>query len=111
MLTSYTTHLPSHSSCLAYLTDNLAIHQALVDPKKSQELTDFVQSIVHTETSALMREHNDVIQMQRDEIAALHAEIRRLQCERMECINAHAAEVQALHGEYTLKLRHAMAVV
>ena len=71
------------------------------------ELTEFVKDIVHTETSALMREHNDV---QRDEISMLQAEISRLQRERMDHINAHAAEVQALHGEYTLKLRASAGV-
>jgi hypothetical protein len=41
--------------------------------------------------------------MQRDEIS-------RLQRERMDTINAHAAEVQALHSEYTLKLKHAVCM-
>ncbi len=40
--------------------------QALANPKKSQEPTECVKEIVHTETSALMRKHNDV---QRDEIS------------------------------------------
>ncbi len=90
---------------LSDLLDSFALHQALANPTQSQALTDFVQNIVRKETLALT---NKVLQTKRDEIAALRAEIRRLQCERMECINAHAAEVQALHGEYTLKLRHAM---
>jgi alkyl hydroperoxide reductase subunit AhpF len=94
-------------ACLAHLTDSLVIYQALANPKKSQELTEFVKDIVHTETSALMREHNDV---QRDEISMLQTEISRLQRERMDHINAHAAEVQALHGEYTLKLRASAGV-
>ena len=94
-------------ACLAHLTDSFVIYQALANPKKSQELTEFVKDIVHTETSALMREHNDV---QRDEISMLQAEISRLQRERMDHINAHAAEVQALHGEYTLKLRASAGV-
>ncbi len=34
--------------------------------KKSQELTGVAKEIVHTETSVLMRKHNDV---QRDEIS------------------------------------------
>ena len=97
-------------ACLAHLTDSFVIYQALANPKKSQELTEFVKDIVHTETSALMREHNDVIQMQRDEISMLQTEISRLQRERMDHINAHAAEVQALHGEYTLKLRASAGV-
>ena len=108
------------------LTDNVAIYQALADPKKSHELTEFVQSVVHDETSSLMREHNDVIQMQRDEIASLRSEIDRLQRARMDNINAHAAEVQGLqrerindisthaaevqglHVEYTIKLKNAL---
>ena len=91
-----------------HLTDNIAIYQALADPKKSKELTEFVQSIVNDETSSLMREHNDVIQMQRDEIASLHSEIKRLQRERMDNINAHAEEVQGLHKEYTIKIKNAL---
>ena len=79
-------------ACLAY-----SIRQALANPKTSQELTDFVKDIVHTETAALRH----TLQMQRDEIS-------RLQRERMDTINAHAAEVQALHSEYTLKLKHCM---
>jgi hypothetical protein len=49
-----------------HLTDSFVIHKALANPKKSQELTEVAKEIVHTETSALMRKHNNV---QRDEIA------------------------------------------
>ena len=95
MLNTYTNHL----------IDKFALHQALADPKKSQELTEFVQDIVHNETSLLMREHNDVIQMQRNDITALHSEIEKLQRERMENINAHAAEVQRLHGIHAAEVQ------
>jgi hypothetical protein len=54
---------PMLDACLAHLT---VIYQALTNPKKSQEPTECVKEIVHTETSALMRKHNDV---QRDEIS------------------------------------------
>jgi hypothetical protein len=107
------------SAHIQHLTDNFAIRQALADPKKSQELTEFVQDIVHSETSLLMREHNDVIQMQRNEMTTLHSEIDRLQRVRMDSIHAHAAEVlrlhgahaaevQSLHSDYTLRLRDAL---
>ena len=98
MLNTYTNHL----------IDKFALHQALADPKKSQELIEFVQDIVHNnnETSSLlMREHNDVIQMQRNDITALHSEIEKLQRERMENINAHAAEVQRLHGIHAAEVQ------
>jgi hypothetical protein len=65
-----------------------------------------------------MREHNDIISMQQENIASLGAELRRMQTERIDAINAHAKEItgihkqhatdiQALHSEYTLKLRQA----
>ena len=99
MLNTYTNHL----------IDKFALHQALADPKKSQELIEFVQDIVHnnneTSSSLLMREHNDVIQMQRNDITALHSEIEKLQRERMENINAHAAEVQRLHGIHAAEVQ------
>ncbi len=98
MLNTYTNHL----------IDKFALHQALADPKKSQALTEFVQDIVHNnnETSSLlMREHNDVIQMQHNDITALHSEIEKLQRERMENINAHAAEVQRLHGIHAAEVQ------
>ena len=50
------------------LYDDFVIHQALANPRKSQELKEFVHDIFHSETSALMREHNDIIQTQRDQI-------------------------------------------
>ena len=67
-----------------------------------------MQDIVHNETSLLMREHNDVIQMQRNDIAYLRSEIDKLHRERMDNINSHAAEVQSLHVKYTEKLKHAL---
>jgi hypothetical protein len=58
---------PMLDACLAHLTDSFVIiYQALANPKKSQELMAFMKEIVHTETSALMRKHNDV---QRDELS------------------------------------------
>ena len=93
---------------ITHTTDDFTIYQALADPKKSQELTEFVQDIVHNETSLLMREHNDVIQMQRNDIAYLRSEIDKLHRERMDNINSHAAEVQSLHVKYTEKLKHAL---
>ena len=112
--------------------NNFAINQALANPRKSQELTEFVQDIVHNETSLLMREHNDIIQTQRDLITSQNTEMERLQRERMDRINSHAAEVhglliahaaevqslcgthaaevQDLHREYTDKLRTALHV-
>ena len=90
---------------ISFLIDDFAICQALADPRNSQELTEFVQDIVHNETSSLMREHNDVIEMQRDEINKIRSEIRRLQHERMENINAHATEVLALHGAHAVEIQ------
>ena len=82
------------------ITDNVVIHQALADPKKSRELTEFVQCIVRDKTSSLLRE-----------LASLHLEIKKLQRERIDNINAHAAEVQGLHNDYnlyTIKLKNAL---
>ena len=101
------------------LFDDFVIHQALANPRKSQELKEFVHDIFHSETSALMREHNDIIQTQRDQILSLNSEIDKIQHERMDNINTHAAEIkglhsvhaaetQALHREYTDKLRDAV---
>ena len=99
-----------------HVMDDFAICQALADPRNSQELTEFMQDIAHKESSSL----NDTIKTLRDENTALHSEICRLQRERMENINAHAAEIiglhgvhaaeiQGLHGEYTQKLKIALA--
>ena len=90
------------------LLDYISLRQALADPRRSQELMEFTKEIVHTETSSLLREHNDVIRMQQENIAFLHAELKRAQAERMDAINAHAAEIQTLHGEYTHKLKGLM---
>ena len=107
---------------LGTLTDYVAMQQALANPKKSQELTEFVEGIVHTETASLMREHNEIIETQRNEITLLNSQVDRLQQERMEKINAHAMEitslhsahasvVQELHNEYTQKLKSARTCV
>ena len=90
------------------LLDYISLHQALADPRRSQELMEFTKEIVHTETSSLLREHNDVIRMQQENITFLHAELKRAQAERMYAINAHAAEIQTRHGEYTQKLKGLM---
>ena len=91
-----------------YLLDYISLRQALADPRRSQELMEFTKEIVHTETSSLLREHNDVIRMQQENIAFLNAELKRAQTERMDAINAHAAEIQTLHSEYTQKLKSLM---
>ena len=85
---------------LGTLTDYAAMQQALADPRKSVELTEFVQGIVHSETSSLLREHNEIIQTQRSEISFLNSQVDRLQRERMEIINAHAAEIMSLHSSH-----------
>ncbi len=96
------------SASIHHLTDNFAIHYALADPEKSQELKDFVKNIV-------VQEHNDIVQMQRSEIASLQSEVRRLHdihaAEVQRLHGAHAEEVLRLHSEYTLKLRNALGVV
>ena len=99
----------------SYIND-FAINQALANPRKSQELTTFVKDIVHNETSSLMHRHKDITQAQHDRITSQNAEIERLQREQTDRINAHAAEVHALHvahaaevqdlhRQYTEKLR------
>jgi len=88
----------------SYIND-FAINQALANPRKSQELTEFVQEIVHNETSSLMREHNDIIQTQHDRITSQNTEIERLQRERMDRINAHAAEVHGLHVTHAAEVQ------
>ena len=99
--------------------DCVAGRQALADPRTLQELREFTKDVVHAETAVLMREHNEVIRMQQESIASLGAELRRTQAERMDVINAHArevldmhkqhaADIQALHSEYTLRLRQGL---
>jgi hypothetical protein len=84
------------------------LYQALADPRKSQELTKFTKDIVDNEPVSL---HNNVIQIQQDNIVSLKLELKRMQTEHMNAINAHTnevlgihrqhdAEIQALHGEY-----------
>ena len=107
------------SAFIDSLTDKLALHQALSNPKKSQALNDFVKDVVRDETTSLMREHNEVIQMQREENSLLSKELVRMQAERITLINSHAADLKGLHashadelyrlhGEYALKLRNTM---
>lgn len=96
--------------CANDLLDCMSLRQALADPRRSQELMEFTKEIVHTETSSLLREHNDVIRMQQENIAFLNAELKRARAERMDAINAHAAEIQTLHGEYAQKLRQAASL-
>jgi hypothetical protein len=87
------------------LSDNFAIHQALANPRKSQELTEFVQDLIHHETSSLMREHNDIIQTQHNRITFQDTQIERLQCERVNAINSHATEIQSIHGAHTAEIK------
>jgi hypothetical protein len=89
---------------LGTLTAYAAMHQALANPKKSKELREFVQGIVHDETASLIREHNKIIQTQREQIALLDSQVDLFQRERMERINTHAAEITSLH------LAHAAAI-
>ena len=86
------------SSYVNHLSEDFAIHQVLgllANPGKSQELKEFVHDIFHNETCSLMREHNDVIQTQRDQIIFLNSKIEKVQRERMDIINAHASEIKA----------------
>jgi len=107
------------STFIDSMTDKLSLYQALSNPKKSQALTEFVKDVVRDETTSLMREHNEVIQMQREENSLLNKELTRLQAERITLINSHAADLKGLHashadelyrlhGEYALKLRNNM---
>ena len=80
---------------------NLALYQALANPRKSVELTEFVQGIVHDETASLMREHNEVIQM----LAVLKAEVDHLERERVERIQGHAVEMNQLVAEQCAQVK------
>ena len=80
---------------------NLALYQALANPRKSVELTEFVQGIVHDETASLMREHNEVIQM----LAVLKAEVDHLERERVERIQGHAVEMNQLVTEQCAEVK------
>ena len=84
---------------------NLAMYQALANPRKSVELTEFVQGIVHDETASLMREHNEVIQMQDERIAVLKAEVDRLERERLERVQGHAVEMKQLAAEQCAEVK------
>ena len=84
---------------------NLALYQALANPRKSVELTEFVQGIVHDETASLMREHNEVIQMQDERIAVLKAEVDHLERERVERIQGHAVEMNQLVTEQCAEVK------
>ena len=76
-----------------FFFDDFALNQALADPRKSTELREFVQDVFHSETTALLHEHNGVIQMQREQIAQQGDEIRRLRQE-------HATEISALNAAH-----------
>jgi hypothetical protein len=84
---------------------NFAINQALANPRKSQELAEFVQEIVHNEISSLMREHNNITKTQHDQITSLNTAIEKLQRERMERINSHAAEIHGLHVTHAAEIQ------
>ena len=84
---------------------NLALYQALANPRKSVELTEFVQGVVHDETASLMREHNAVIQMQDERIAVLKAEVDRLERERVERVHGHSVDVKQLAAEQCAEVK------
>jgi len=71
--------------------------QALADPRKSTELREFMQEVYHSETTALLHEHNGVIRMQREHIAQLDEDIGRLHREKMEMVAKHASEIATLN--------------
>ncbi len=59
--------IPAHIKTIKHWTHSpTEMPQALANPKKSQKHMKCVKEIVHTETSALMRKHND---MQHDDIS------------------------------------------
>ena len=91
--------------CIEQWFENYAVCQALANPRGSVELTEFVQSIVHTESSALLREHNDVIQMQDERIAVLKAEVDRLESERLESVQGHTMEMKQLVAEQCAEVK------
>lgn len=93
------------SKCIERWFENYAVCQALANPRGSVELTEFVQSIVHTESSGLLREHNDVIQMQDERIAVLRAEVDRLERERVERVQVHATEIKQLAAEQCTEVK------
>jgi len=90
-----------------FFFDGIAWYQALADPRKSTELREFVQEVVHSETAPLLQsaqQDKEVIRCLRQEqmetIARHAAEITALHA-------VHASEIQALHRECTEKLRRA----
>jgi hypothetical protein len=58
--------------------DRIALCLVLADPQQSPALRDFVTEVVNQEATALLREHREVIRMQREEIAALNLELKQL---------------------------------
>jgi len=88
-----------------FFFDDFALNQALADPRKSTELREFVQDVCHSETTALLHEHNGVIQMQREQIAQQGEEIGRLRREQMETIAKHAADIIALHAGHASEIQ------
>jgi hypothetical protein len=56
----------------------MALCLVLADPQQSPALRDFVTEVVNQEATALLREHREVIRMQREEIAALNLELKQL---------------------------------
>ena len=54
------------------------------------------------ETASLLREHNQVIQMQKDKITFLNSELDRLHKVHIDAINAHAGQFksESIHGMY-----------
>ena len=84
---------------------NLAMCQALANPRKSVELTEYMRELVQSETSTLMREHNGVIEMQDERIAVLRAEVDRLERDRVERVNMQCAEVKQLVAEQCAEVK------
>ena len=58
--------------------DRMALCLVLADPQQSPALRNFVTEVVNQEATALLREHREVIRMQREEIAALNLELKQL---------------------------------
>ena len=84
---------------------NLAMCQALANPRKSVALTEYMRDIVQSETSTLMREHNSVIEMQDERIAVLRAEVDRLERERVERVHGHSVDVKQLAAEQCAEVK------